>query len=261
MVLIQDAPPEARLAFVAEWLDPNSGIRWKYQLFHYPVCGEVEMHDIKNRRVFLKRSRCDVPSEDFYVGSTVTLYSRHLRITDYGDDSTRSALESRTERTCAVVKPDGVRSLGKILRAVAEAGLTVSRLRMAQLDRREAEAFCAAYAKEPLFAGLVGLMCGGRVVAMELVGKQAVEKWREVLGPDDPEEVGCPTPAREEQQQGTQLAAFLQICGLSFGFCISPNSCCCTKFPSPAYSAAAESPKGLWTPILSSASQRWCRSQ
>jgi len=33
----------ARLAFIAEWLDPNSGVLWRYQLFYYPATGEIEM--------------------------------------------------------------------------------------------------------------------------------------------------------------------------------------------------------------------------
>lgn len=34
---------EARLAFLTEWLDPNSGVKWIYQLFYYPATKEVEV--------------------------------------------------------------------------------------------------------------------------------------------------------------------------------------------------------------------------
>jgi nucleoside-diphosphate kinase len=33
----------SRFAFVTEWLDPQSGILWKHQLFYYPESKEVEM--------------------------------------------------------------------------------------------------------------------------------------------------------------------------------------------------------------------------
>lgn len=32
-----------RFAFIAEWLDPNTGVLWKYQLFYYPQTSEIEM--------------------------------------------------------------------------------------------------------------------------------------------------------------------------------------------------------------------------
>lgn len=32
-----------RLAFLVEWLDPASGITWKYQLLQYPDSCEIEM--------------------------------------------------------------------------------------------------------------------------------------------------------------------------------------------------------------------------
>lgn len=32
-----------RYAFVAEWLDPNSGVLWRYQLFYYKDTNELEM--------------------------------------------------------------------------------------------------------------------------------------------------------------------------------------------------------------------------
>jgi hypothetical protein len=32
-----------RYAFIAEWLDPNSGVLWRYQLFYYKDTNELEM--------------------------------------------------------------------------------------------------------------------------------------------------------------------------------------------------------------------------
>ena len=37
------ALPSPRLCFITEFLDPNSGVLWKYQLFYYPDTKEVEM--------------------------------------------------------------------------------------------------------------------------------------------------------------------------------------------------------------------------
>jgi hypothetical protein len=50
--------------------------------------------DLKNRRKFLRR--CELPTaslKDFYLGATVSVFSRELVITDYGDEFTKNALQ------------------------------------------------------------------------------------------------------------------------------------------------------------------------
>ena len=42
-LLLQVMTREERWAFIVEWLDPISGITWKYQLFYYPDVQDVEM--------------------------------------------------------------------------------------------------------------------------------------------------------------------------------------------------------------------------
>ena len=55
--------------------------------------------DIKNRRTFLKKIRLeDIKPELLYVGSTVTILSRQLKILDYGDEFTKSQLQTKSER-------------------------------------------------------------------------------------------------------------------------------------------------------------------
>jgi len=55
--------------------------------------------DIKNRRHFLKRVKCDsVELSQLYVGSTVTVFARHLHLIAYGDEATRRAVEARAQR-------------------------------------------------------------------------------------------------------------------------------------------------------------------
>ena len=54
--------------------------------------------DIKNRRTFLKKSKYDGKPELFFLGSIVTVYSRQLKIIEYGDDYTRSRFSSQSER-------------------------------------------------------------------------------------------------------------------------------------------------------------------
>ncbi|MEW5319871.1 MAG: hypothetical protein WDW38_010990 [Sanguina aurantia] len=147
----------ARLCFISEWLDPNSGVIWKYQLFYYPNTKEVEMVDIKNRRTFLKKTRYeDLRPELLFMGSTVVVFSRQLKIIDYGDEYTRRQLESSSERTLAMVKPDAFKNLGKIMNAISQSGFIISKLRVAKLSLAEAEEF---YSWEDCCHGACGAFC------------------------------------------------------------------------------------------------------
>lgn len=52
--------------------------------------------DIKNKRTFLKR--CEYGSlqlKDIYIGATVNVYSRQLKVVDYADQFTRGKYEKQ----------------------------------------------------------------------------------------------------------------------------------------------------------------------
>lgn len=74
------------------------------------------MYDVKNKRIFLKRQ--EIPTlqlDDFFVGSQVTILSRVLKVTDYGDIFTRRRFEAQRERTFGMIKPDAYTAMGKVI--------------------------------------------------------------------------------------------------------------------------------------------------
>lgn len=93
-----------RLAFMASWLDNVSGVSWTYQLMVYPGTSEVELFDVKNRRVFLRKTKLEgLKPELYFVGGCCTVLGRQLKIVDYGDEYTRktlSAVKQRCEMRC-----------------------------------------------------------------------------------------------------------------------------------------------------------------
>ncbi|KAK9810340.1 hypothetical protein WJX72_009041 [[Myrmecia] bisecta] len=175
-----------RHAFLVEWLDPKSGIIWKYQLIYHVDTKEVEMIDIKNRKTFLKKCKYEgVTPAMLFLGNTITVYARQLKIVDYADDYTRSKLSSRQERTLAMVKPDAVQHLGKVVEAISHAGFVISNMKMCKLSKTEAQQFYAVHQGKPFYERLTDFMSSGRVVAMEVVGEGAIKGWRELIGPTD----------------------------------------------------------------------------
>lgn len=95
-----------------------------------------------------------------------------------------------TERTFAMVKPDGVRRglIGKVIGRFESKGLELEQMRMLTIDADLAERHYAEHAEKPFFGELVSFITGGPVVAMEWSGPDAVSIARALIGVTDPVE-------------------------------------------------------------------------
>jgi len=92
-----------------------------------------------------------------------------------------------TQRTLCIVKPDAVRkrALGKILAMIEGAGFTIVAGRLARLAPGDAERFYAVHKARPFFPDLVTFMSSGSVFVAVLEADDAIQKWRDVMGPTD----------------------------------------------------------------------------
>ncbi|XP_061636202.1 nucleoside diphosphate kinase 7 isoform X1 [Phyllopteryx taeniolatus] len=175
-----------RFAFLADWYDPTAALLRRYQLFYYPHDSSVEMFDVKNQRIFLRRTKYgDLRPGDLFVGGRVNVFSRQLNIVDYGDKYTATKLGSKKERTLALLKPDGVNKVGDVLEMANQANLMVTNAKMTHLTWSQAADFYVEHQSKPFFNSLVQQVCSGPVVALELVGDEAVSVWRNLLGHSD----------------------------------------------------------------------------
>lgn len=195
---------DERYAFIAEWYDPNASLIRRYQLLFYVADNTVEMFDIKNRRLFLKRSKCpQVKFGDLFLGAVVNIHSRQLTIVDFGDDFTTKKLKSKKEKTLGLIKPDCVGKMGEILERVNDEGFIITQLKMVQLSQKEAAEFYAEHQGKPFFSTLLDYVTQGPIVAFEIVGADVVTKWREILGPTDSSVARQEAPKSIRAQFGT----------------------------------------------------------
>mmetsp|Transcript_12765 Transcript_12765/g.44718 ORF Transcript_12765/g.44718 Transcript_12765/m.44718 type:complete len:344 (-) Transcript_12765:148-1179(-) len=159
-----------KLTFKVEWVDPHASLKRYYLLQYYlaPTGNQLELFDIKNHRVFLRK--CPYPSvalDDLFIGGKVTIYARQMTIVDYGDLVTQRAVAPVAARTFGLIEASGVSSAGKIIQAINAEGLTVAKLKMVDLSATDARAVGAA---------------PGYAVGLEVVGPDAHAKWAEVAG-------------------------------------------------------------------------------
>ncbi|XP_067453868.1 nucleoside diphosphate kinase 7 [Thunnus thynnus] len=195
---------EDRYAFLTEWYDPTAALQRRYQLFYYPKDGSVEMFDVKNQRIFLRRTKYDdLHQEDLFVGNRVNVFSRQLNLIEYGDQFTANKLGSKKERTLALIKPDAVTKIGDVLELIYTSNLIVTKAKMTKLTWSQAADFYAEHQSKPFFSNLVQFVSSGPVVAMELMGDEAMSIWRRLLGPTDSAVARREAPQCARAQFGT----------------------------------------------------------
>ncbi|XP_044297495.1 nucleoside diphosphate kinase 7 isoform X5 [Varanus komodoensis] len=175
---------DERFAFIAEWYDTNASLFRRYELLYYPKDGSVEMYDMKNHCRFLNRTKYeDLHFKDLFVGNRITIFSRHLNLVDYGDQYTARMLGSCKERTLALLKPDTAIKLGEVIDMIINAGFTITKAKMVRLTRGEAMDFHAEHQAKPYYNELLEFITSGPVVAMEILGDDAISRWKNLLGP------------------------------------------------------------------------------
>jgi nucleoside-diphosphate kinase len=194
----------ARFAFIVEWLDPQAALVRSYMLFFYPSDNSVEMDDLQNRRKFLRRVVYpQVAQSSLFVGSTVVIHGRQLSIKDYADAITRTTFAQESQNTLAIIKPDAVANVSEILEAIDSSGFRIARLKMLQLSQRQAAEFYQEHEGKEFFPTLVQFMSSGPIVAMELLGQDAIANWRRLIGPTNSNTARSEAPQSLRAQFGT----------------------------------------------------------
>ena len=100
-----------------------------------------------------------------------------------------------TERTFAMIKPDGVqrRLVGEIVSRIEAKGYDIVAMKRMVISRELAETHYGEHQGKPFFGGLVGFITSGPVVAMVLEGENAIAGWRGMMGATNPADAAAGT--------------------------------------------------------------------
>nr|XP_009477128.1 PREDICTED: thioredoxin domain-containing protein 3 [Pelecanus crispus] len=92
------------------------------------------------------------------------------------------------EHTLALIKPAAAKNhKDDIMQKVKDAGFTISKIKEEALTREMATQFYKDHEGKHFFEQLVTCMTEGPSVVMILTKENAVEEWRQLIGPTDPE--------------------------------------------------------------------------
>ncbi|MDZ7800930.1 MAG: nucleoside-diphosphate kinase [Trueperaceae bacterium] len=100
-----------------------------------------------------------------------------------------------TERTFAMVKPDGVqrRLVGELISRIEAKGYDIVAMKTMTIPRELAERHYGEHADKPFFANLVSFITSGPVVAMVVEGENAIQGWRTMMGATNPADAAAGT--------------------------------------------------------------------
>jgi nucleoside-diphosphate kinase len=89
--------------------------------------------------------------------------------------------------TFGIIKPDAVRAgnTGAIIQLITDKGFKIRAMKMLHMSRPVAEGFYAVHRERPFFGDLVEFMTSGPSVVMALEKDDAVQAWRDLMGPTD----------------------------------------------------------------------------
>ncbi len=92
------------------------------------------------------------------------------------------------EQTLSIIKPDGVQRnlIGEIYIRFEKAGLEIVAARMMHLTKDQAQGFYAVNKDRPFFKDLVSYMTSGPVIVQVLLGDNAIETNRDIMGATNP---------------------------------------------------------------------------
>lgn len=89
--------------------------------------------------------------------------------------------------TFAIIKPDAVRAgnIGNIIQRITDNGFKIRAMKMLHMTKPIAEGFYAVHRERPFFGDLVMFMTSGPSVVLALEKDNAVQSWRDLMGPTD----------------------------------------------------------------------------
>ncbi|XP_060065627.1 thioredoxin domain-containing protein 3 homolog [Ylistrum balloti] len=117
----------------------------------------------------------------------------------HGSDSESSAQKELeyffpVQQTMAVIKPDALGTKDEIIEKVHEAGFKIAARKETTLSKEIAEEFYSDHKDKDYYNDLVEHMSSGPTMFMVLSREDAVDGWRSLIGPTDPEKAKEESP-------------------------------------------------------------------
>jgi nucleoside-diphosphate kinase len=95
-----------------------------------------------------------------------------------------------SERTLAIIKPDGVSRglIGAVLRRIEEEGLKIVAMKMIRMTKEQAKGFYKVHESKAFYDSVTNFMSSGHCVVVVLEDEHAISRYRRLMGATNPRE-------------------------------------------------------------------------
>ncbi|KAJ2947961.1 hypothetical protein O0L34_g9753 [Tuta absoluta] len=174
-------------AFITEWYDSQASLVRQFKLSFYPMDNTLEMYDLKSRKIFVRRTLVDgVTLDKFYIGCTLHIFGRLIKIIDYACESTKKRLQKELQVTCVIIKPLPNSTVGKIITHFNKHNLHITRMKRAKWTLDDIAFIYRNMTADPTYPFLLEYIGGNYTFVLELVGKNIYEVTAKIVGDRDP---------------------------------------------------------------------------
>lgn len=136
----------------------------------------IKFHLVAGKKfVWGKKTIAEILEEDSAITKT---WEENEKTFDYNDSR-------EVQQTLAIIKPDGIKNATKIIEMIYKEGLKIVRYDVRMLDKEILSEHYSHLVERPFYPELEEYMLSGEVVIMVLEGVNAVERFRNLMGPTD----------------------------------------------------------------------------
>ncbi|MDY6974017.1 MAG: nucleoside-diphosphate kinase [Thermodesulfobacteriota bacterium] len=98
-------------------------------------------------------------------------------------------MKETRERTLGIIKPDGVSKnlIGAVEKRLEDEGLRIVALKMIRMTKEQAKGFYKVHEDKAFYESVTDFMSSGPCVVIVLEGRDAINRYRELMGATDPE--------------------------------------------------------------------------
>uniref|UniRef100_A0A182J3V6 Uncharacterized protein n=1 Tax=Anopheles atroparvus TaxID=41427 RepID=A0A182J3V6_ANOAO len=170
--------------YLGEWYQKEADLNRQLMVSFFPSDNSVELVDMKTRKIFLRRTKIEELSEnDFFIGAKLLIFGKQIDILDYGDAKTRNK-KANEQLSFGMIKADALLHVGEILTQIHKTGLGVRRLAMLKVDENYSSMLKSVRSEASSLNYLMDCIPSQSFVALEIIGNNAYDQYRELCGPE-----------------------------------------------------------------------------
>ncbi|XP_058116097.1 nucleoside diphosphate kinase 7 [Anopheles coustani] len=170
--------------YLGEWYQKEADLNRQLMVSFFPSDNSVELIDMKTRKTFLRRTKIDDLCEnDFFIGAKLLIFGKQIDIVDYGDAKTRNK-KANEQLSFGMIKADALLHVGEVLTHLHKAGLGVRRLAMLKIDENYSSMLKSVRSEASSLNYLMDCMPSQSFIALEIIGNNAYNQYRELCGPE-----------------------------------------------------------------------------